>query len=46
MDGMKAGAQRVLRVPFEESFGSEGNDSIGLPAATDVVLIIDLIAIF
>jgi len=32
-------------IPFVDAFGSTGNTELGVPADTDLVLVIDLIAI-
>lgn len=44
--GMKVGGRRQLTVPYALAFGDEGNTSLGLPAKTDLVVIVDLFAIF
>ena len=46
LDGMKVGGRRMVSIPFEESFGSAGNEQLGLPAEVDLVVIIDLIAVY
>ena len=45
MAGMKVGGRRQIVIPFVEAFGTAGNPDLGLPADTDLVLIIDLIAV-
>jgi len=42
--GMKVGGRRQLTVPFADAFGPEGNTEMKLPAKTDLVLVVDLIA--
>ncbi len=42
--GMKVGGRRQITIPYAEAFGDAGNDSLGLPAKTDLVVIIDLLA--
>lgn len=44
--GMKVGGRRQLHVPFEKAWGADGQDSIGLPPETDVIIVIDLLATF
>ncbi|MCX6521118.1 MAG: FKBP-type peptidyl-prolyl cis-trans isomerase [Actinobacteria bacterium] len=45
MAGMKVGGSRKMIIPFVDAFGSTGNPDLGIPADTDLVLVIDLIAI-
>jgi FKBP-type peptidyl-prolyl cis-trans isomerase len=45
MAGMKVGGSRKMIIPFADAFGSTGNPDLGIPADTDLVLVIDLIAI-
>ena len=45
MSGMKVGGRRQMVIPFEDAFGVEGNLDLGVPGSTDLVLVIDLIAI-
>jgi FKBP-type peptidyl-prolyl cis-trans isomerase len=44
--GMRLGGRRVIAVPPEDAFGGEGIPSIGLPADTPVVFIVDLVGRF
>lgn len=44
--GMKPGGRREIVVPFELAFGEEGNAELGLPEKTDLVVIVDLFAVF
>ncbi len=44
--GARQGARRLVTMPFAQAFGAEGNADLGLPPATDVVLIIDVLAVF
>jgi peptidylprolyl isomerase len=46
LEGMKVGGRRVVTIPFEQSFGAAGNEQLGLPAEVDLVVIIDLIAVY
>jgi peptidylprolyl isomerase len=43
---MKVGGRRQLTVPFAQAFGTDGNESLGLPGSTDVVLVVDLLAAY
>jgi FKBP-type peptidyl-prolyl cis-trans isomerase len=43
---MKVGGRRQLTVPFAQAFGTDGNESLGLPGSTDVVLVVDLVAAY
>ena len=44
--GMKVGGRRQIGIPYGRAFGDEGNDQLGLPAKTDLVVVIDLLAAF
>jgi peptidylprolyl isomerase len=46
LEGMKVGGRRQLHVPFAEAWGPEGQTEIGLPAETDVIIVVDLLATF
>jgi FKBP-type peptidyl-prolyl cis-trans isomerase len=43
--GMKVGGRRQLKIPFAEGFGAAGNEKMGLPANTDVIVVVDVISI-
>ncbi|MFM1752673.1 MAG: hypothetical protein RL119_1635, partial [Actinomycetota bacterium] len=43
--GMQVGGRRVITIPFELAFGAEGNTELGLPASTDLLVIIDVFAV-
>ncbi len=45
MAGMQVGGRRQIVIPFADAFGPDGNPDLGLPAETDLVLIVDLIAV-
>ncbi len=45
LPGMKVGGRRKLTIPFMDVFGGAANDDLGLPANTDLVVIVDVIAI-
>lgn len=42
--GMKVGGRRLLIVPSDQGFGADGNTKNSLPAVTDLVLVVDLVA--
>ena len=44
--GMHVGGRREAHVPYAEAFGDAGRPDNGLPAKTDVVLIVDLVNAF
>ena len=43
--GMKVGGRRLIIVPSDKGFGSAGNTKNSLPAVTDLVLLVDLVAV-
>ena len=45
LPGMQVGGRRVITIPFELAFGAEGNTELGLPASTDLLVIIDVFAV-
>lgn len=46
VEGMQVGGRRQLTLPFAEAFGEAGNENLGLPASTDLVLVVDLVAAY
>lgn len=46
LDGMRVGGRRLIHVPFEQAFGAQGNEQLGLPAETDLIVLIDLVTKF
>lgn len=44
--GMKVGGRRTVTVPFEEAYGAEGRPPMGLPAETDIVIVVDLVGAY
>ena len=46
VDGMKVGGRRQVDIPFAQAFGEAGNSSLGLPASTDLIMVLDLIAVY
>ncbi|MDX2378459.1 MAG: FKBP-type peptidyl-prolyl cis-trans isomerase [Acidimicrobiia bacterium] len=43
MPGMKVGGRRAIVIPPESGFGPEGSTEIGLPAETDIIIVVDLL---
>ena len=46
VDGMKVGGRRQVTIPFVDAFGAGGNADLGLPASTDLVMVLDLVAVY
>ncbi|MCU1501753.1 MAG: peptidyl-prolyl cis-trans isomerase [Ilumatobacteraceae bacterium] len=46
LDGMNVGGRREMRIPYAQAFGEAGNETLGLPGATDVVLVVDVVGTF
>jgi peptidylprolyl isomerase len=44
-DGMKVGGRRLVTIPYADAFGEGGQEDLGLPAKTDLVMVLDLIAV-
>ena len=44
--GMQVGGLRQSQVPFAQIFEGAGNETLGLPASTDVVIVMELLAVF
>ena len=44
--GMKVGGRRQVTIPFVDAFGAAGNANLGLPASTDLIMVLDLIAVY
>jgi len=44
--GMKVGGRRQSQVPYQLMFDGKGQSQINLPAAIDVVLVMDLVAVY
>ncbi len=44
--GMQVGGRRQSQVPFQLMFDGQGNDTIQLPASVDVVIVMDLVAVY
>ena len=46
LPGMKVGGRRAIIVPPEDAFGAEGNPPLGLPAGTDMIIVVDLLGVY
>lgn len=46
MPGMKVGGRRAVTIPPDEGFGPTGDPTTGLPADTDIVIVVDLIGLY
>ncbi|HEX2785343.1 MAG TPA: FKBP-type peptidyl-prolyl cis-trans isomerase, partial [Ilumatobacteraceae bacterium] len=44
--GMKVGGRRQVHIPFADAFGADGSSDLGLPPSTDLIVVIDLIAVY
>jgi peptidylprolyl isomerase len=46
LPGMKVGGRRAIIIPPDDAFGPEGNPQLGLPAATDMIIVVDLLGVY
>ena len=46
MPGMQVGGRRAIIVPPDQGFGPDGQPSVGLPADTDVIMVVDLLGVY
>jgi peptidylprolyl isomerase len=46
VDGMKVGGRRQVVIPFADAFGEAGNPNLGLPASTDLIMVLDLVTVY
>jgi FKBP-type peptidyl-prolyl cis-trans isomerase len=46
MPGMKVGGRRAVIIPPDKGFLADGDPTIGLPADTDIVIVVDLIGVY
>ena len=46
LPGMKVGGRRAIIVPPEDAFGAEGNPQLGLPAGSDMIIVVDLLGVY
>jgi FKBP-type peptidyl-prolyl cis-trans isomerase len=43
---MAVGGRRAIVIPPDDAFGPDGNPQMGLPAGTDMIVVIDLLGAF
>ncbi len=46
IQGATAGTRRVIAMPPEDAWGPDGQPQLGLPAATDVIVVADVVAVY
>jgi peptidylprolyl isomerase len=46
VEGMHVGGRRQVDIPFAAAFGEGGNSKLGLPASTDLIMVLDLVAVY
>jgi peptidylprolyl isomerase len=46
LPGMKVGGRRAIIVPPEDAFGPDGNPGLGLPAGSDMIIVVDLLGVY
>ncbi len=46
LPGMKVGGRRAIIVPPEDAFGPEGDPQLGLPAGSDMIIVVDLLGVY
>ena len=46
VEGMRVGGRRQADIPFADAFGAGGNDQLGLPPSTDLIMVLDLVAAY
>ena len=46
LPGMKVGGRRAIVVPPADAFGPDGNPQLGLPAGTDMIIVVDLLGVY
>ncbi|HSP28140.1 MAG TPA: FKBP-type peptidyl-prolyl cis-trans isomerase, partial [Ilumatobacteraceae bacterium] len=46
LPGMKVGGRRAIVIPPADAFGPDGNPQLGLPAGTDMVIVVDLLGVY
>lgn len=46
LPGMKIGGRRAITVPPADAFGPDGNPQLGLPAGSDMIIVVDLLGAF
>ena len=45
LPGLKVGGRRAIIIPPDDAFGPEGNPQLGLPADTDMIVVVDLLGV-
>lgn len=45
-DGMKVGGRRQAQLPFSQIFDGKGNTNLKVPASVDLIIVMDLIAVY
>jgi len=46
LEGARVGSRLVIAMPPEDAFGEEGNPTLGLPAGTDLIAVVDVVGIY
>ena len=46
LPGMKVGGRRAIVVPPADAFGPDGNPQLGLPAGSDMIIVVDLLGVY
>jgi peptidylprolyl isomerase len=46
LPGMKVGGRRAIIAPPADAFGPDGRPQLGLPAATDLIIVVDLLGVY
>jgi FKBP-type peptidyl-prolyl cis-trans isomerase len=46
LPGMKIGGQRAIVIPPADAFGPDGQPDLGLPAATDLIIVVNLVGVY
>jgi peptidylprolyl isomerase len=46
LPGMKVGGRRAIIIPPDDAFGPDGNPELGLPAGSDMIVVVDLLGVF
>ena len=46
LPGMKVGGRRAIIIPPADGFGPDGNPQLGLPADTDLIIVVDLLGVY
>jgi len=46
LPGMKVGGRRAIIIPPDDAFGPDGNPQLGLPAGTDMIVVVDLLGVY